>query len=69
MTVKRPVNSLILIIPEDEMYFKKDDHPIEDLINNYKVDTEVTRTRENKKKVRVSFQEPQEVMTDIKNNV
>ena len=45
---------------------KKEDHLIEDLINNYEVDNKDVCKRETKKKVQVSFQESHEVMADIK---
>ena len=65
MSVKRPANSLVLMIPANEINNEQDIHPIEDMINNSEVDTEDVRKKETKKKVRVTFPKCDEVKSDI----
>ena len=65
MSVKRPANSLVLLIPESKV---KSENAIEDILNYCETDNEdvLPPKRRTKTKIQVSSQDCDEIMSDIK---
>ena len=65
MSVKRPANSLVVLIPKNEV---KSENAIEDILNYCETDNDdvLPPKRRTKKKIQVSFQDCYEMMSDIK---